>query len=506
VVAGALIGSTPRPVPAGLTAVPSPRPEGPLPARLVDRVSAAGAEPVLAALQRAADAHGGHRADGSAGHDASVDVVVERLRAAGFAVETPTFGYPVEVVLARHVLLDGVGLRADRLEGSPATPDGGVRGPLVVAPEDGTPGCQAADLADRAVQGAVLLVGRGGCTFATKAARAADAGAVALLVANNEPGPLTGGTLGRRSGLPVAGVSREDGARLAARSGTGVTLDVRSRTETRTSRNVIAQTRTGSAEDVVVVGGHLDSVEEGPGINDNGSGAAGLLELATALGPEPAVTRAVRFAWWGGEELGLLGSRAYVDGLDAGGRRALALYLNVDMIGSPNPGFFVHDGDDSAREGAGPGPAGSAEIEAILVAELTAAGVAPEPTDFDGRSDYGPFTAAGVPAGGLFSGAEAAKTPEQAARWGGQPGQPFDPCYHQSCDDLGNLDRAALDVHLDALAATVGRLAGRPAAPAPDRAPVHVVLPALPPAARRRVVLGRRPPAGARGRAVGPPR
>ncbi|SDT25812.1 PA domain-containing protein [Friedmanniella luteola] len=507
-VALALAGSAPRPVPP----VPAPPPPGApaedgLPTRLVDRVSAAGAEPHLAALQRAADRNGGHRADGSPGHAASVDLVVDHLRATGFAVATPEFRYPVEVLLARHVVLDGRELRADRLAGSPATPDGGVTGPLVLVPDGDEPGCQARDLDGLPAGGAVLVVRRGGCPFATKADRAAGAGAAALLVVNDEPGPLTGGTLRGTGPLPVAGVSTEDGARLAARAGARVALDLRSRTETRTSRNVVAQTRTGRTDDVVVVGGHLDSVEEGPGINDNGSGAAALLELADALGPEPAVDRAVRFAWWGGEEVGLLGSAAYVAGLDAGARRDLGLYLNVDMIASPNPGYFVYDGDDSADEGAGRGPAGSAALERTLADFLAAHGTAPEPTDFDGRSDYGPFIRIGVPAGGLFSGAEATQTPQQAARWGGTPGLPFDPCYHRACDDLGNVDLTALGRHLDALAWTVGRYAGStPPAPVPEPSPVRSVVPALAPPTRRRVVRGRRPPSGAPRPPCGAPR
>ncbi|GAA1842130.1 M28 family peptidase [Microlunatus capsulatus] len=499
----ALVGSLPRPVPRP---APPPPPADVLATALAARVDVAGVRPHLAALQAAADAHDGHRADGSPGHDASVALVADALRAAGFAVETPEFRYPVEVVLARHVVLDGDRLRADRLEGSPETPADGVAGPLVVPGGGAATGCRAADLDPLTAAGAVLLVRRGGCPFATKAARAADAGAAALLVANDEAGPLTGGTLRERGRLPVAGVSTADGDRLSARAGTRVVLDLRTRTETRTSRNVVAQTRTGRADDVVVVGGHLDSVEEGPGINDNGSGAAALLELATALGPEPAVDRAVRFAWWGGEELGLLGSQAYVDGLDAAGRRALALYLNVDMLGSPNPGFFVYDGDDSADDGAGPGPAGSAALERTLVDRLTALGTAPGPTDFDGRSDYGPFIDVGVPAGGLFSGAEALKTPAQAARWGGTAGEPFDPCYHRACDDLGNVDLPALGLHLDALAWTVGRYAAGGAGPAPDPVAPRAVVPALAPPARRRAVLGHHPPAGARRRAGDPPR
>ena len=206
-------------------------------------------------------------------------------------------------------------------------------------------------------------------------------------------------------------------------------------------------------------GAHLDSVPAGPGINDNGSGPATLLETAVHLGAAPAVPNAVRFAFWGGEEEGLIGSTNYVASLAEPDRNKIALYLNLDMVGSPNPGYFAYDGDNSDNTGAGPGPEGSATIERVLVEQLKAKGVDAEGTDFDGRSDYGPFIAAGVPSGGLFTGAEEPKTPEQAQRWGGTAGQPDDHCYHQACDRIENVDRTALDRNVDAFAGTIGRFA-----------------------------------------------
>ncbi len=176
------------------------------------------------------------------------------------------------------------------------------------------------------------------------------------------------------------------------------------------------------------------------------------------LGGSPPVTNAVRFAFWGAEEVGLVGSTQYVAGLPEADRKRIALYLNLDMVASPNAGYFVYDGDDSDRAGAGPGPTGSAAIERALLEGLAAAGVAGAGTDFDGRSDYGPFIAAGIPSGGLFTGASEAKTPEQAQRWGGQAA-PFDPCYHQACDRIDTVDRVALDRNTDAVAATVARYA-----------------------------------------------
>ncbi|MGH3923026.1 MAG: M28 family peptidase, partial [Pseudonocardiaceae bacterium] len=193
--------------------------------------------------------------------------------------------------------------------------------------------------------------------------------------------------------------------------------------------------------------------EEGPGINDNGSGTAALLETALQLGGNPPVHNAARFAWWGAEEAGLLGSEAYVAGLAPEQQLDIALYLNFDMVGSPNAAYFAYDGDDSDAEGAGPGPHGSAPIEAAFIDYLTGKqDVQVEGTDFDGRSDYGPFIAVGIPAGGLFTGAEGIKTPEQAAKWGGTADVAYDRCYHQACDTLDNLDRPALDRNSDALA------------------------------------------------------
>jgi Peptidase family M28 len=225
--------------------------------------------------------------------------------------------------------------------------------------------------------------------------------------------------------------------------------------EQRTTRNVIAETPGGRADNVVMLGAHLDSVTAGPGINDNGTGSATLLELALQLAGHP-VKNKVRLAWWSAEEFGLLGSEFYVSQLSLEQQLDIALYLNFDMLGSPNFARFIYDGDDSDAVGAGPGPYGSAQIEDVFAAYFDGRGLPHEGTDFTGRSDYGPFIAVGIPAGGLFTGAEGRKTAEQAARYGGTAGQPFDSCYHQSCDTLGNVNRTILDQNADAVAWATG--------------------------------------------------
>ncbi|GAB3301221.1 M28 family metallopeptidase [Parasphingorhabdus pacifica] len=229
-----------------------------------------------------------------------------------------------------------------------------------------------------------------------------------------------------------------------------------------TTYNLIAESPAGDAENVVMIGAHLDSVSVGPGINDNGTGTAAVLEAAlnhAESGAEPA--NKLRFAFWGAEEDGLVGSSHYVDALDVTERQNIALYLNFDMVGSPNAGYFTYDGDDSDGEGAGPGPEGSAEIEQSLNDAFGAAGIETEGTDFDGRSDYGPFIEVGIPAGGTFTGAEGTKSTEQAQKWGGQAGEAFDPCYHRACDTVENVNAEALELNANVIDEAVSAYAQR---------------------------------------------
>ncbi|MGM1061112.1 M28 family metallopeptidase [Saccharothrix sp. Mg75] len=422
--------------------------------KLTKNVTLEGVNRHLIAFQRIADRNDGNRAAGTPGYDASVDYVAGKLRGAGFDVSTPEFTYPVQITDAAVAKVGTTTYENIPLEFSPQTPAGGVTGPLRVVPEDGTPGCEATDFAGQDFTGSIALIRRGACTFDIKHRNAAAAGAIAVVIANNVPdAKLSGVTLGAPGVVPTGGVTQADGTALAGRAGQPVTVDLRYHEEDRISRNVIAQTKTGRKDNVVFAGAHLDSVENGAGINDNGTGSAGLLETALQLGGKPKVENAVRFGWWGAEELGLVGSTEYVRSLSFEQQLDIALYLNFDMIGSPNAGYFVYDGDDSDAVGAGAGPYGSGQIEQAFVDYLeTEKKIATEGTDFTGRSDYGEFIANGIPAGGLFTGAEVLKTEAQVAKWGGTAGVAYDPNYHGPGDNLGNVDRKALDRNSDALA------------------------------------------------------
>ncbi|WP_032380252.1 M28 family peptidase [Rhodococcoides fascians] len=409
----------------------------------------------LQELETIAAAHDGNRAAGTAGYDASVDYVVSQLESAGFEVTTPEFEFETFEAQTQTLSLAGTEIPVFALSYSPTTPAEGITARVVGAPA-GADGCEAADYAGLDLAGAVAVVPRGVCPFGAKQTVAAELGAAATIIVNNEPGPLDSGTLGdpETAKIPTGGVSQEDGAAVLAAP--EVTLTLVTTTDTTTSRNIIAQTTTGSTENVVVAGAHLDSVPEGPGINDNGTGTSAVLETALQMGSAPEVTNAVRFAFWGAEEDGLVGSTKYVEGLSDNDKRNIALYLNFDMIGSHNAGYLAYDGDDSDKVGEPAGPAGSDAIERTFVERLAAAGVAADGTDFDGRSDYGPFIEVGIPAGGVFSGADENKTAEQAAKWGGTADQTFDENYHTDQDTLANVDRAALAKNGAAVAYGIG--------------------------------------------------
>ncbi|MGP8296969.1 M28 family metallopeptidase [Streptomyces inhibens] len=210
--------------------------------------------------------------------------------------------------------------------------------------------------------------------------------------------------------------------------------------------NLVADWPGGDESKTVMAGAHLDSVDAGPGINDNGSGSAGILEVALAVAKsdlKPA--KHLRFGWWGDEEDGMVGSQHYVDSLAKGDRSKIDSYLNFDMIGSPNPGYFVYDDD--------------ARLEKVFKDWYATKNIATEPeTEGDGRSDHASFKDAGIPVGGLFSGADYIKTEAQAKAWGGTAGKAFDACYHQSCDTSKNIDDTALDNNTDAIANALWQL------------------------------------------------
>jgi Zn-dependent M28 family amino/carboxypeptidase len=441
---------------------------------LEDAVTSDGIMEHLVELQDIADDNGGTRASGTPGYGASVDYLEEVLEDAGYLVTRQDFTFNSFTELSTPVF--------ERMSPDPETytagedfftaeysGSGDVTAPLQAvdlslppgsSANTSTSGCDAADFTSFTA-GNIALVQRGTCDFAVKAANAYDAGATGVIIFNEgQEGrqETLNATLGDAFGdpIPVVGTSFAIGDDLASRLASGAVV-IHLKTDTLIelgveTQNLIAQTPTGRTDRVVMAGAHLDSVSEGPGIEDNGTGSAAILETAlqmAELGIQPR--NAVRFAWWGAEEAGLIGSQYYVDSLTRQEANRIELYLNFDMIGSPNYGRFVYDGDGDAF--GIKGPSGSDDIEHVFSDYFESEGLVSEPTAFDGRSDYDAFITAGIPAGGLFTGAEDAKQDDEVADYGGLAefeGEPvsYDPCYHQACDSLDPIaDGADADLY-----------------------------------------------------------
>ncbi|MBF8191260.1 M20/M25/M40 family metallo-hydrolase [Nonomuraea sp. K274] len=466
-VLGAIVAVAVALSPSAFTGTASAAPNNNSVRKLVKAVSGKNVKKHLTALQAIATANGGTRVSGTPGYDASRDYVARKLRAAGYDVTIQPFeftfnGYLTPPVLRRTSPAQKTytyGFFADyvAMGDSPAgSASGTVQAVDLVLPpgpdNTSTSGCEASDFAGF-VAGNVALMQRGVCNFRVKVDNAMAAGASAAIVFNEGQQGRTEVDLNPTLGgpgvtIPSFFTSFAVGQELAA-AGTAVTMNWDPIVEQRTTYNVIAQSRKGDPGNVVMLGAHLDSVQEGPGINDNGSGSAGILEVALQFAKTKPKNQ-MRFAFWGAEEFGLLGSDHYVATLPAEERAEIALYLNFDMIGSPNYTLGIYDGDGDAFGTAG--PPGSDVIEEDFEKFFAGRGLPYTATAFTGRSDYGPFIAAGIPSGGLFTGAEELKTEEEAEIFGGTAGVPLDPCYHSVCDTIENIDDTALDVNSDAVA------------------------------------------------------
>jgi len=401
----------------------------------------------LSSLQNIAYQNNGSRSP-LTGYNASVAYVVSQLEQYGYKPSLQIFSFPYFMELETPQLEQTfpendtyyytVDFRDLRYSGS-----GDVEAFVI----SGGSGCQQSEFVNF-TKGSIALIAQNlatDCLVLTKInnALALEAAGIIMYAAPNQQ-------LFTRTGLPdlmpIPGfsVTNELGMSFLEVIQAGQPLKFRMFTNNiapvTPTMNVIADTPSGDPTKVIVVGAHLDSVLAGPGINDDGSGTGVNLELAIQLTKASfLLVNKVRFAWWAAEESGLLGSTYYVNNLnstDPAELKKIALNLNFDMLGSPN--FFrgVYNGSSNSY--------GSAAIESLFVKFFTDRNVPFQVTPFDGRSDYGPFIAVGIPAGGLFTGAEVIKTPAQRALYGGIANAAYDPCYHLSCDTTDNIDQEIL--------------------------------------------------------------
>jgi Zn-dependent M28 family amino/carboxypeptidase len=451
----------------------SPGAGGSLAEALRDAISVDDIIADLGRLDAIAAANRGTRAAGSAGYDESVVLVQDALEQAGYQValdptELAAFSQDAPSVLeiqapAAPALTDVRDFKAMLL-----SPSGDVTADLFALGFDAAAqpgdrngiGCDPADWAS-VPAGVVALVQPAGCRRRDVILNAQAAGVVGLITSYAEwtPDHVLRPTLIDPGGLSIPAVGVTGGAGLlllaAAQAGSKVHLAVATAVQETDSPNVIAQLPGGDPAHVVMIGGHLDSVIDGPGINDNGSGTMAILEIARELArlrPKGA-TWTVRVAFWTGEEIGLLGSFAYAEGLSTEEASTIEAYLNFDMLGSPNGVREIYDTTRASR------PVAGKVIEQLFAEALGAVGLSSVVVDIGGASDHLPFDQLGIPIGGLFSGASEVKSEADAGSFGGTAGVPEDACYHLACDTAGNVDRELMEQLARAAAWTLGRLA-----------------------------------------------
>lgn len=433
---------------------------------------------------------GRNRYSGTAGHNATIDYIVSTLKATpgsggGPAYDIELQPFSARVVSGSNASLtvsgpdDGDIFSTDTARILSSSPEGTAVGELVLVANQG---CYIEDYPTPPAvrRGAfITLIPRGNCSFSDKSALSGRAGALAAIVYNNVDDDAISFTLTRVPNplgpkVLTVGISRAAGMELVERlqrrttEGGGIpappliaNVTAHFIMQTIYSQNVIATTVGDGGEgnddtsDILILGAHSDSVEEGPGINDNASGTATLLELAVQLAKfrtGPGIK--VRFAWWTAEEDGLLGSTWYVNRTSPAELARIRLYLNFDMLASPNYKLGIYDSDGAAFGNAG--PPGSAEAMYLFRDWFVDQGLNWTAMEFGGRSDYQAFISAGIPASGLDTGAEKFKTPKEVEMFGGQAGVPFDPNYHGPGDTMDNLSHDAFLINSRAVAHAIG--------------------------------------------------
>lgn len=422
------------------SSTPSPTPSS-IGQSLWQQLSLPGIVSHLEALQAIADANGGTRSITSTGFNASIDYIYNQLSENTdymLSIQPFTVNMTVTITPATFEKMqpDYTNYSAPyQFESMQFSGSGDVTEQAIVIENLG---CDAADFADFE-SGKIALISRGNCSFHQKAENAVNAGAVGALIYNyqDQSDPVRG-TLQDVISIPVFGITYSLGQEFLSAPNNTYHMAYEAELRTIFTSNLIAETTSGDPNNVVIIGSHLDSVDAGPGINDNGSGSSANLQIALQFTENVAnpVNR-VRFIWYGAEEEGLLGSYFYVRSLDAAEKSRVALNLNFDMLGSPNYMRGVLNGTDSELSGSG-------VIMQTFIEFFDLQGLAYKIIPFTGRSDYGPYLEAGIPAGGVETGAELIKTSEERDVFGGLANAAYDPCYHQSCDTIANVNQEVL--------------------------------------------------------------
>ncbi len=433
-------------------------------------LSVDGALKHLQKMEDIARENNGHRAAGSTGHIYSVNYIAQQLLSAGYQVKLMPFHFDKYDQLEPGVFSsqDGDAIKLykenDEFQIMTFSASGDVNGKAEAVDLDlgdgnkSSSGCEVSDF-EGFTEGNIALIQRGACSFLQKAENAEKAGATAVIIFNqgnqDTKKDVFGGTLSADSKvkIPVLSIGYDLGVKLSQMENISLSISAKTKTENVMTYNVVAETPGGDPDNIIMLGSHMDSVPAGPGLNDNGSGSAAILEVAIKMMETIKSSKRphnkVRFAWWSAEEVGLIGSARYVADLSEEERAKIAMYLNFDMVASPNYmlGVFDADGDTHGQQG----PDGSAAIEAFFQTFFSLNGTQSVDVALSGRSDYAPFAEVGIAVGGLFTGAEGTKSEEEATLYGGTAGEAYDKCYHQECDNMSNINEEALEINLNAI-------------------------------------------------------
>lgn len=414
------------------------------------------------------------RALGTKGYEEASEYVEKVLTDLGYEVKRQNFTVPSQKFGKIELKVDGETVKAQSLSYTEGTEDPITDAALVLPVDDnygdnagGELGCSTDDFEETA-KDAIVLVQRGECAFSEKVVNASEKGAAGVIVYNNEEGDLNG-TLGERfeGSAPAVSVDQATGDSLRDKL-TAEDADVKASLTLETefleseTWNILAETKAGDPNNVHMLGAHLDSVPEGPGINDNASGVAGVLTVAKGLAnQEREVDNKVRIGIWGAEEVGLVGSTHYVESLSEEELGKITSYLNYDMIGSNNYAVSTLDANGDYRdipEGVTV-PEGSVELEELYTDYFESVDQPYIGAEFSGRSDYQAFMDAGIPVGGVNSGADEVKTEEEAKLFGGEVGKQLDTNYHKITDTLENVNVDSVNAIVASMANATYQLA-----------------------------------------------
>jgi hypothetical protein len=455
-------------------------------------------------LQAIADANpspaDGHpsRNSGEPGYKASADYVASVMKAAGYDVtlqqykftyyaytSTPSFS---EVSPTAHTYGLGTEWNPGQSVGTANAaiqPAGGIVLPPTDSPSSAS-GCSASDF-NGFVPGRIALIQRGTCFFGVKVLNAQAAGASGVVIFNEgNPGrtALLNGALDDASGnpfvptIPVAFTSFDTGHALYDQYQQGpppvMSLSIQALVNPNADDwNVIADSKGGDKNHTVVVDAHLDAIY-GAGMLDNGSGSVTILDIARMMkNVDP--TNHLRFIWFGGEELGLFGSAAYVDSLSSNDLGHIGYDLDADVTATPN--YIIGVLDPAAPDFFG-GTVSNTFPNRVYKASTIARDEAVQYFDSVGLkheflsptgTDAISFNQVGIPASGLLTGQDCCKTQQEVDLFGGYLGNyegnvpSFDGgCVDNPfrwCDNLSNNDPKVLTFMSKAFASMVVQMA-----------------------------------------------